>query len=473
MFVPLATSLECRDSSLTKDAKLVNCFVEQTSNGAFVVKRPGLDSAINSPTVEGDTQGAFSFNGLPFFVNGNKLYFFGQGTEVITLPSPSGEDQISFASLEFNSDPLFPTNSGPVLLGTFGDLWKLSSESGVTTITKVTTPFLPTAVPGLVYMDGTAYRLTPDGELRGSGLEDPFTWDPLNFLKVDPALGFSVRLVRHLNYVVALCSKGIQMFYDAGNPGPGSPLAPSGNTIVDVGCASAWSVVNLDNHLIFVSRGPSFSASVSMFTGLALSTVSTPSIDRILGSTSGAYIHAFGFHSAGHSFYVLNLWINEITLVLDIGTGIWSQWTSPRAGVSGKRFLGEFFVDDFLVSSSPSRGYVVQPSIYQDVSAPIQCLIRTRILDHDSMSRKFLPVINLVGDANSGNVSVRYSDDDYTTFSSYRTVDMASRRRQLTRLGSFYRRSFDILHTGNAPMRMEALSIPDSAAPGQAAPSSE
>jgi hypothetical protein len=77
--------------------------------------------------------------------------------------------------------------------------------------------------------------------------------------------------------------------------------------------------------------------------------------------------------------------------------------------------------------------------------------------DFDLMDRKFMHSLDVVGDLTTGDtIDIRWSDDDYRTWSSWKTLNM-SPRAYFKRLGHFRRRAFELLHTGNYPLRLEAL----------------
>jgi len=71
MRIPLATDLTTRDGTLTKDAKLVNGFVESDGQSSAVFKRPAVNS--NLVTVSGKAQGMISFNSLVYMINGDVM----------------------------------------------------------------------------------------------------------------------------------------------------------------------------------------------------------------------------------------------------------------------------------------------------------------------------------------------------------------------------------------------------------------
>jgi hypothetical protein len=102
----------------------------------------------------------------------------------------------------------------------------------------------------------------------------------------------------------------------------------------------------------------------------------------------------------------------------------------------------------------------------------------TNLIDMDNRNRKFIHSLDIIGDlANDGNtqiigtaepnLDVYWSDDDYQNFDPLLittgttvpiSVDMSARPR-ITPMGSFRRRAFMLVYTGNMPMRLEALEI--------------
>lgn len=68
MRIPIQTDLATRDGTVTKDAKLVNSFVD----GGMVFKRPAVNSALATTT--GQSQGMVSGgNGLAYVINGDVM----------------------------------------------------------------------------------------------------------------------------------------------------------------------------------------------------------------------------------------------------------------------------------------------------------------------------------------------------------------------------------------------------------------
>lgn len=126
----------------------------------------------------------------------------------------------------------------------------------------------------------------------------------------------------------------------------------------------------------------------------------------------------------------------------------------------------------FPVSSSTAQGgkqymqhatsgalYEFSQSTYVDPIGAIAARIRTPKMDEGSTKYKTMASAELIGDKVTSTAVIRYSDDDYATYSSFRPVDLSATRSKIRRLGNFRRRAFEVLHVKNALLRMEAIEV--------------
>ena len=97
-------------------------------------------------------------------------------------------------------------------------------------------------------------------------------------------------------------------------------------------------------------------------------------------------------------------------------------------------------------------------AVAQDLDFVIQ-LPRYRGDKGIESQRKFMHELQIIGDtqAATDNISVQYSDDDYQTFSTARTIDMGQTLKQLNRLGLFRERVFKLSYSGTNQIRLESL----------------
>jgi hypothetical protein len=114
---------------------------------------------------------------------------------------------------------------------------------------------------------------------------------------------------------------------------------------------------------------------------------------------------------------------------------------------------------DIVQDSTTGFVYLLDDSTYEDNSNPIEVLIRTFKFDGGSNKKKFTSQLEIIGDKVAGNAYVRYTNDDYQTWSKYRPVNLNAQRSLLNRLGQSRRRAYEIRHHANTPLRLEALEI--------------
>lgn len=76
----------------------------------------------------------------------------------------------------------------------------------------------------------------------------------------------------------------------------------------------------------------------------------------------------------------------------------------------------------------------------------IDFIVRLPRWDAGNNLRKFIPRVEVIGDENDNQMLVRYSDDDYRSWSPFRVVDLDTGRARLSRQGSTRRRSYEIRH---------------------------
>lgn len=115
--------------------------------------------------------------------------------------------------------------------------------------------------------------------------------------------------------------------------------------------------------------------------------------------------------------------------------------------------------EDLLLDIDSGSVYNFSPSVYEDNDLPIDVKIRTMLNDFGVMFTKRYSRFELVGDKETTNVLVRYSDDDYDSWSLYRTIPMAQKRAKISSLGSARRRAFELRNTGATALRLLAAEL--------------
>lgn len=225
-------------------------------------------------------------------------------------------------------------------------------------------------VPGQAYLNGRIYVLTPQGKIYGSAINDPYSWSELDtiFAHGDPDIGMAI--IQFKGYVITWGAESMQVFYDSGAP-VGNPLRRVDHAFANVGCWNGYSLQNLGNSLYFGSFNKASGRGVSRLTGLEVEKVSTPFVDRILDSSREGSGEGARVETNGHSFYLINVFCLNHTLVYDSTTNLWHVWGGPDL------FNDNLYVGDgtWTAAVDTETGYVkltVEPfvgSTYTDLPA--------------------------------------------------------------------------------------------------------
>lgn len=319
-------------------------------------------------------------------------------------------------------------------------------------------------VPGIVQLNGYTFVMTPTGEIHNSDLENAQSWNALSFITAEIEPDGGVAISKYRNYLVAFGNWTTEFFYVAdANAAPGvSPLARTSQALTQIGCAAKHSVYSEESRIFFVAQNRSGGRFVARLNEFDVERISTAPIDRYL-EAEGANVTnllASGFSYNGHTFYIIELPSASKTFVWDDITEFWYEWSTGEAPFD---FVAQtLHVGTHLIQNrSDGVVHTLSGNIYQDNGTNFEVLLRTRLLDYEVPVYKFMSKLYWVGDSVSGespiNLEIRYTDDDYRTWSNWRALDLTKIHPMLSRLGSFYRRAFEIRFTQNAPLRAVAL----------------
>lgn len=103
--------------------------------------------------------------------------------------------------------------------------------------------------------------------------------------------------------------------------------------------------------------------------------------------------------------------------------------------------------------------YEFDQDVYADEIGATAARVRTPKIDDKTARFKTIGSAELIGDKIASYAMLRWTDDDYVSYSKFRTIDLDLERSRTRRLGNFSRRAFEILHVKDANFRMEALEV--------------
>ena len=74
-------------------------------------------------------------------------------------------------------------------------------------------------------------------------------------------------------------------------------------------------------------------------------------------------------------------------------------------------------------------------------------------------NRKFMSMFGVIGDTarSASTLNVQFSDDDWQSVNTARTIDLTSQTKMITRCGSYRNRGVRLEHTANLDVRLESV----------------
>lgn len=336
-----------------------------------------------------------------------------------------------------------------------------------TGLVDTTNPMPKSHVPFPVFLDGSLYLIAKntDGSnsasIYNSDTNNPFSWNQVDFVDAEHYPDRIGALVRHHNYIVAFGTESLEFFSDTANA-TGSPLTRNESFLVKIGCPAAETVQQIEKTVLFLGQSSFGGYGVWAIENYAPRKISDEYIDRIITAegSSISTAKAFTAQIEGHTFYILRL--STRTLVFDLEERMWGEWTSNSGG-SHVIFVGSYSFDIgngtvAVLGNTDGKLYALDAAVFQDNSVAILMDIVTSKFDFETQRRKFLHKFSILSDdVASTTLSICWSDNDYSSWSTPVTLALDNDPKSLHRLGEFRRRAFNITYSGNAKLRLESM----------------
>lgn len=452
---PLVIGPENRSEAVTKDARLVNCYVEKNpkTNEYSVYGRPGLLVDATYTVSAGTGRGVFNWKGDVYSVTGSVLYKNGVSLQT----------GMSTASIYSFDGFLVPSR---LLLKTTAAGYTTDG----TTVTQIGDADYPaTTVPGWANLDATEYvGVAADSTIHGCDLNAPTLWDPLNVLTAQIEPDRIVAINKQLVQVIAFKEWSTEVFYDAANA-TGSPLGRVQGAKVNWGCMAANTVQEINGALLWVATYKKGNQStgvgkVVMLEGLKAKVVSWPSVERSLEAADYSDVMSTTLAINGHTFYILTFVTTNITWVYDTEEDWWHQWTDTAGNYfpivsSTMQGTGQVHL---MQHATNGKIYKCSQSYVTDDGSLYSCDIITPNFDGGLKWNKYLPHLEFVADQTPGSIlQVRSNDWDYNTkrWTNWRRVDLSKKRAYLDDCGSFVSRAYHLRHRANAKFHIYAMEM--------------
>jgi len=464
--LPLLIGPENRASSTDKDSRLVNCYVEKDPDGDYqIYRRPCFVTYARPPAGNAAGRGVFFWQeGVSatnvFAVFGSTFYGLAGTTTTISL-GISAARIVSFDSV-LGATPW-------LVVGDQSTGYYYNAGSGLVQI--VDADFPATFYPGWAYLNGTLYvAKAVSSNIQGSDINTPSSWSALNVIQAQIEPDALVALSRQLVYVICFKNWSTEVFYDAANA-TGSPLGRVEGAKLDYGCANGYSIQRLDDSILWLTANRSSLRQVALMRGLKSEIVSTPAIERLISSWDLSTVWSWQLMYNGHKFYGVTSKVSNMTLVYDLTTNMWSQWTDVNGNYLP--FVSSTFVPSTTGASTTllqheTDGYVYSLSLTAvadalvSASGPVPVEIYTPNFDAGTRRGKQLNMMYFNGDLVPGSIlQVRYNDNDYqpTKWSNFRYVDLGQETPMLEQEGTFTRRAYHFRHKANTLFRLSSVDL--------------
>lgn len=452
-------------SAATKDQRFINCIPEKVTNpytGAakfYVSKRPGF---ARYATLKSGHVG-----------NAIKVWSAkGSGTSIVSALGNTNsevfENTTSLGSITGKvveiSETLISTTPYLAFASDNNTAWYYPDGGAVTQITDADFPGNAgrTITGGFVFMDGYAFIMDTTGRVYNSDLNSIAAWSSDNYAVAQMYPDAGIGLLRYKNQLVAFGRETTEFFYNAGNE-TGSPLARTPQAFIRLGCAGPKALTQFEDTVAWVSSSDKNGVGVYVLDGYAPKRISTPTVDTQLQLSNLSDVYVTAIRMVGKSFVVVTT--TSTTFVYCLEDDSWHEWASTYplwhklTGTTGSNSL----VYGISASSTNGRVYVVNSSgfQYQDDGVDYTMTLQTTKFDGDTTARKFLNKLTLVGDQtpSTATMYVSWSDDDYNTFNTARTIDMSGSAQYLSNCGQFRRRAFKLVNSDSTFVRLEALEM--------------
>lgn len=480
--LPLAASINERGTkgftnSITSgiDQRKVNSMYEVAKNAMtgkttlYLVKRPGVSVDAASFGTSGQVAYILSTKPGNTALTAADFWVFSTSGNDIRASNSTGTTTVivtaaGYAPYYVGKTSISGTETLVVQLKNASNAQRVFYSSAIATFTEITDgDFAALTLRGkMEFIDGWALVMDNMNRIYNSDLNSLSSWQPQNYITKQIVQDLPVGLARLGNQIIAFGIETMEVLVNNGNPS-GSPLVsvPSlfqrvgiNLSTVNVGQTSYYAISG--KKMYFVGRkGGYYSDGVFVYDGSSCERISTDAIDKIISQNNFVYsVHAVAL--SGKEAIVFGLDLTTATtqrwLVYFPEYNDWFEWNST---VFKPIFDSIYYLG---VDANQHKLYAIVPTSDNWTDADINYTWTHQFqLPDNGNQRKFMPYMALKGDTarSAQSISVEFSDDDYQSFSSARTIDMTKPEKSLFRCGSYKgARVVRLSHAGNTEVRL-------------------
>lgn len=447
-------------STLSYDGAYINCLVEETGSAKqqtsqAVVKRPGTVTKLSSGSITSEFRGCYFWERQNVLVTaiGANIVVFNPSTFAIvaTTAHTMGTTTGTIGFVEY----LYSTGEDCLIFSDGNKIGKLSTAYAVTLSTDVDIPTPHN--PKLATLDTYIFVIKSNtGDIYNSDVDDPLSWTSGEYISTEMSPDVVVEIAKMSNYLLAFGSNSIEFFYDAQNAS-GSPLQRNDTFYKNIGYIGG--LAQLENKLFFIGKSLNGSIDVYQAEDSKVTALANQQVKRFLSRVPNlSNIQGNLVSVNGNTNYIFT--INNITFCIDPTSQHSTQlkykltdYFPASFSTTGKSTtLGQV---NYLYNNIDNTLISFDYSVYSDSGTNYQFIIRTSNQDMGTLQAKAIGRLSIFCDNNvEATMSLRWSDDDYLTYSNPVTINLKQELPSVRRLGAFRRRAFEFSNTSDQPIRV-------------------
>jgi len=467
--IPIVTQMDSRTYQNTKDGYWTNLIPHIVKNNVtgeseLSLERRTGSAALTAANGTGTTRGVF------YWEDQQKLFIsVGRDCFVYNL---SGTLLSTFSNVhDTGSTPVgyctFIDGSGvTTLIFTDGlSLYQVSTALATTLCVDAELPVPHLPIP--VYFDGYLLLVKSNtNDCYNSDLELPMSWTAGNFISAEQNSDVVISIAKINDFFVLFGSSSIEFFYNAAIA-TGSPFQRNSTFFKLNGFYGG--LASHGNKLYFLANIQGSSADVYMLENFTLTNISTPAIHRKLlveGGTSNTYRGDI-LSMLGTTLYIFNA--GGPATYLDLATGLFgflTYGTGSNFNFAGIVRANTASVNGYFALTDSTKVFQFIPSQYVDSNSGVGTFTYTATLvtgktNMGTTNNKFMSAMNIVADrtgSGTNSISISFTDDDYVTYSTPRSVDCNHERVNLQQWGRFRTRAFKITHATSQAFKLYSIS---------------
>ena len=313
------------------------------------------------------------------------------------------------------------------------------------------------------HLDGYALYMDSTNKVWNTDLNSLASVGAASFVTKAATQDIANGLIKFKNQIIAMGDDTAEPFFNAGNAS-GSPLTriPQLNDRVGLSPCNAWQTAGtkathyyaiVQNRAYFVGRRGGGQKSIGLFSydGSRYEKVSPSYIDKMLSENESTFLSVNNFGFYGQQAVAIELSFAAQWLMFFPDWKDWFIWTSTTFRPVTN---GTFFLSSGATNQGRIYSYTTANN-YQDNEVNFSAEAAFKI-PTNGYHLKRIPMwgVEADTDTSANNLTVRYSDDDTSSYGAFGTIDLTLQKKVKYRGGAFMERHIQLVSNNARPVRL-------------------